>query len=65
MMLPLGVCSPQTSNSGIDMSLAEQASYCDVVKDVDLLPSRKDTPQTQGTLYGLGAVKDTCPKGEP
>lgn len=61
LMLPvlLGACHP-ILDIGIDPSSKGVATACDLLHEVDVRASRKDTPETQRTLYFLQAQKDTC-----
>lgn len=65
MPVLLAGCQP-ISSIGIDPSVKGAASACDLLNAFDVRASRKDTPETQRTLYGLQKVKEDCnggPKG--
>jgi hypothetical protein len=49
-----------TGSTVIDVSAASGASFCAVVKSVDLRASRQDTKLTQRTLYQLQQARKSC-----
>ena len=63
MLLAPASCQT-TSGYAIDPSQlagVSHASFCDVTAEVDLRASRKDTPETQRTLYQLQQARKECP----
>lgn len=58
----------QMSNTGIELGLSAPATKgvataCDLLDDTDVRASRKDTPETQRTLYELQQIKKRCDDG--